>query len=101
MRGKPRYQVESHFCSQTDHLTPPKGVSAIASQAITVFLLPRPWGSCLVPELPLEAREALSTRPEGKGLLPGARPLQVRDAGMRRLPGFSSEPWSLSEPVDL
>lgn len=92
--------MESHFCSQTDHLTPPKGVSAIASQAITV-LLPKLWGVCLAPELPLEARERLSTRPEGKGLLPGARPLQVRDAGMRRLPGFSSEPWSLSELVDL
>lgn len=65
------------------------------------MLLPKLWGVCLAPELPLEARERLSTRPEGKGLLPGARPLQVRDAGMRRLLGFSSEPWSLSELVDL
>lgn len=34
-------------------------------------------------------------------MLPGARPLQVRNAGMRRLPGLSSEPWSLSELVLL
>lgn len=31
-------QVARDFCSQTDHLTPPKGVSTIPSQAITVHL---------------------------------------------------------------
>lgn len=107
--GKPCCQVESHFCSQTDHLTPPKGVSVmIASQAIKV-LLSRPWGACLAPErvsllsarASQETRERLSTWPEGKGLLPGAEPLQVRDAGMQRFPGFSPEPRSLSEVVDL
>lgn len=31
-------QVAPDFCSQTDHLTPPKGVSRIPSQAIAVHL---------------------------------------------------------------
>ena len=32
-------QVAPDFCSQTDYLTPPKGVSTIPSQEITVYLL--------------------------------------------------------------
>lgn len=62
---KPRYQVESHFCSQTDHLTPPKGVSAIASQAITVFL-PRPWGACLVQSCLWKGERGSVPGPRGK-----------------------------------
>lgn len=67
------------------------------------MLLSRPWGACLAPEPLQEARsprEALYLA-LGKGLLPGVRSLQVRDAGMRRFPGFSSVPWSLSGPIDL
>lgn len=100
VRGKPCCQVESHFCSQTDHLTPPKSISAIASQALTV-LLSRPWGACLAPERVRKPERGSVPGPRGKACCQEPSLYQVRDAGMQRFPEFSSDPRSFSEVVDL
>lgn len=91
VRGKPCCRVESHFCSQTDHLTPPKGVSAIASQALTV-LLSRPWGACLAPERVWKPERGSVPGPRGKACC--QEPSLLR-CGMLECSGFPSLAQSL------
>lgn len=87
-------QVACDFCSQTDHLTPPKGVSTITSQAITVHL--SALGS-------LPSTSALSGRvSEAHSLRPPLQPFQTWEwglgMGMCNLAGFSTKSPALRFP---